>query len=82
MLLHHILRLKGVLCGLVTGLVLSFCVAGAQPSQMEAALASLRTARQALMQANSNRSSHRAAAIKLVDEAISEVQAGIAAAGK
>jgi hypothetical protein len=66
----------------VGALVAGAFVAGTQAAQphMQAALESLRTARQSLVQASSNKAGHRANAIKLVDQAIDEVKAGIAAA--
>jgi hypothetical protein len=51
----------------------------AQP-HMEAALSSLRAARQSLIQATANKGGHRANAIKLTDQAITEVETGIAVA--
>ena len=52
---------------------------GAQP-HMDAALALLQNARAELNQAEPNKAGHREKAIVLVDQAIGEVRAGIAAA--
>ena len=53
------------------------CATGGQP-HMQAALDELRAARSELEAALSDKGGHRARAIELVDEAIGEVQAGIA----
>jgi hypothetical protein len=53
------------------------CVVAAQP-HMQNALAALQNARAELQVAEANKGGHRANAIRLVNEAISEVQAGIA----
>jgi hypothetical protein len=50
----------------------------AQP-HMQNALAALQSARAELQVAEGNKAGHRVAAIRLVNEAIGEVQAGIAA---
>jgi len=77
------LTVKSLLYGVFGfGLLVFAFVALADQLNMENALASLRSARQSLVQADSNKGGHRAAAIKLVDQAISEVQAGLATAGK
>ena len=52
------------------------CATGGQP-HMHAALDHLRSARGELEAANSNKGGHRERAIELVDQAISEVRAGI-----
>ena len=52
------------------------CATGGQP-HMEAALDNLRSARAELESANTDKGGHRGRAIELVDEAISEVRAGI-----
>jgi hypothetical protein len=56
-------------------------VAGGYAAQphMQNALAALQNARAELQIAESNKAGHRVAAIRLVNEAIGEVQAGIAA---
>jgi hypothetical protein len=54
------------------------CVVAAQP-HMQNALAALQNARAELQVAEANKGGHRVNAIRLVNEAISEVQAGIAA---
>lgn len=55
-------------------------VTGAFANQpfMDAALGQLRAARASLQQAEPNKGGHREAAIGLVDQAIEQVQAGIA----
>ena len=68
--------LRTVLCLSALSFVLGLIAA--QP-HMEAALSSLRSARQSLIQATPNKGGHRANAIKLVDQAITEVQSGISA---
>jgi len=52
------------------------CATGGQP-HMQAALDHLRAARSELEAASSNKGGHRERAIDLVDQAISEVKAGI-----
>ena len=52
------------------------CATGGQP-HMQAALDHLRSARAELEAASSNKGGHRERAMALVDEAITEVQAGI-----
>lgn len=66
----------------VSALAAGAFVAGTHAAQpnMKAALDSLRSARQSLIQASANKAGHRANAIKLIDQAIDEVKAGIAAA--
>jgi hypothetical protein len=54
------------------------CVVAAQP-HMQNALAALQNARAELQVAEANKAGHRVNAIRLVNEAIGEVQAGIAA---
>jgi hypothetical protein len=49
----------------------------AYQEHMHAALDALRTARHELEDADANKGGHREAAIRLVDEAIAETQAGI-----
>jgi hypothetical protein len=44
---------------------------------MQAALADLRSARAELIAATTDKGGHRAAAVRLTDEAIAETQAGI-----
>jgi hypothetical protein len=60
----------------VAGFVGGLAVA-AQP-HMDNALGALQTARGELQVAEANKGGHRVAAIRLVDEAIGEVRAGIA----
>ena len=70
------------LVGLCAALAVAGFAAGAayagQP-RMHAALNYLRNARAELVSARADKAGHREAAIKLVDEAIGEVQAGISA---
>jgi hypothetical protein len=54
------------------------CVVAAQPHMMNA-LAALQNAKSELLVAEANKAGHRANALRLVNEAIGEVQAGIAA---
>jgi hypothetical protein len=49
----------------------------AYQEHMHAAMDALRTARNELQQAEANKGGHREAAIKFVDDAIAETQAGI-----
>jgi predicted RNA-binding Zn ribbon-like protein len=51
----------------------------AEQTRMRDALAHLREARASLVNANHNKEGHRVKALELVDRAIAEVQAGIAA---
>jgi hypothetical protein len=53
---------------------------GAKQPNMQSALASLTSARTALQKASANKGGHRVKAIELINQAIVEVQAGIAAA--
>ena len=59
------------------GLLSATAQAEAQP-HMRAALESLRNARAELLNATADKGGHRARAINLVDQAITETQAGIA----
>jgi hypothetical protein len=54
------------------------CVVAAQPHMMNA-LGALQNAKSELQVAEANKAGHRVAALRLVNEAIGEVQAGIAA---
>jgi len=54
------------------------CVVAAQP-HMYNALHALQNARAELQEASTDKAGHRLAAIRLINEAIGEVQAGIAA---
>ena len=72
-------RLTGIVA-VVTIAAASFaggCVVAAQP-HMQNALAALQNARAELQVAEANKGGHRVNAIRLVNEAINEVQAGIA----
>jgi hypothetical protein len=74
--------MKRVLLPFVLGLVSVSFIAVANPGQpnMEAALGDLRAARASLQKAVPDKQGHRNRAIALVDQAIAQVQAGMAAA--
>jgi hypothetical protein len=74
--------MKRLLLPFVLGLVSVSFIAVANPGQpnMEAALGDLRAARASLEKAVPDKAGHRNKAIGLVDQAIAEVQAGMAAA--
>jgi len=74
--------MKRVLLPFVLGSVLVSFIATANPGQpnMEAALGDLRAARASLQKAVPDKQGHRNRAIALVDQAIAQVQAGMAAA--
>jgi len=74
--------MKRVLLPFVLGLVSVSSVAVAKPGQpnMQAALGDLRAARASLQKAVPDKQGHRNRAIALVDQAIAQVQAGMAAA--
>ncbi len=66
-----------MVCAICASLVLSFGLAAASQPNMQAALTALRNARRALIDAAPDKGGHRANAIKLTDQAIAEVQAGM-----
>jgi hypothetical protein len=74
--------MKHVLLPFVLGLVSVSFIATANPGQpnMQAALGDLRAARASLQKAVPDKQGHRNRAIALVDQAIAQVQAGMAAA--
>ena len=74
--------MKRVLLPFVLGLISVSFIATANPGQpnMEAALGDLRAARASLQKAVPDKQGHRNRAIALVDQAIAQVQAGMAAA--
>lgn len=72
---------KFSLAGIVVGIVIGACAAGANQPNMQAALGSLQAARAELVQARPNKGGHRDRAINMVDAAIAETRAGIAYAG-
>jgi hypothetical protein len=74
--------MKHVLLLFVLGLVSVSFIATANPGQpnMQAALGDLRAARASLQKAVPDKQGHRNRAIALVDQAIAQVQAGMAAA--
>jgi len=59
------------------GAIGGFTAARADQPHMQAALAHLRSARAELIAATTDKGGHRAAAVRLTDEAIAETQAGI-----
>lgn len=70
-----------VVSGLALALVFTAgVVTGAQPHMVNA-LGALQTAKSELQAAKANKGGHRLKAIDLVNQAISEVQAGMEAAG-
>ncbi len=71
----------GLLVGaaLAIGIGIGYALA-AQP-HMEAAIGFLQSARGELQAANPDKAGHRVTAIGLIDQAINEVRAGMAAAG-
>ena len=74
--------MKRLLLPFVLGLVSVSFIAVANPGQpnMQAALGDLRAARASLQKAVPDKQGHRNRAIALVDQAIAQVQAGMAAA--
>jgi hypothetical protein len=77
-LLERKLTVRSFIAGIGASLVLAsgLTAIAAQPN-MESALTALRSARRSLIEATANKGGHRANAIKLIDQAIEEVQAGI-----
>ncbi len=77
-----IVSMKRGLLPFVLGLISVSFIATANPGQpnMEAALGDLRAARASLQKAVPDKAGHRNQAIALVDQAIAQVQAGMAAA--
>ena len=74
--------MKRILLPFVLGFVSVSFIATANPGQpnMQAALGDLRAARASLQKAVPDKAGHRNQAIALVDQAIAQVQAGMAAA--
>ena len=74
--------MKRLVLPFVLGLVSVSFIAVANPGQpnMQAALGDLRAARASLQKAVPDKAGHRNKAIGLVDQAIAQVQAGMAAA--
>lgn len=66
----------------LAALFLIGCVTGAGQPRMEATLGHLRSARAELQGAMANKGGHRVRAIRLVNRAIAEVQAGMAYAAR
>ena len=69
--------LVAALIGLATGVVVTTAAARTQQTHMDYALTLLRSARHHLDLAQADKGGHRVKAIGLVDQAITEVQAGI-----
>ncbi|HEY2093650.1 MAG TPA: hypothetical protein VGJ81_17385 [Thermoanaerobaculia bacterium] len=69
--IYSLLAILVVIVGYTAG-----CATGGQP-HMQAALDHLSSARSELQAANTNKGGHRERALELVDQAISEVRAGI-----
>lgn len=69
-----------VMAGLVVGGFIAGCATAAQPHMVNA-LNALQTARSELQMAADNKGGHKLIAIQRVDEAINQVQLGIAAGG-
>ena len=61
----------------LTGLVLTRQVRAADQPRMQAALQALKTARQELQAATADKGGHRVKALKLVNDAIIQVEKGI-----
>ena len=75
------LKTNLVLLAAITALTLRSASADPLPQpRMQEALASLRDARASLIKAEANKNGHRAKAIELVNQAIAEVEAGMAQA--
>jgi ribose/xylose/arabinose/galactoside ABC-type transport system permease subunit len=74
-------NLKSCVACLLVGAVIGASVAYAAQPHMVNALGSLQAARGELARAESNKGGHKERAIGLVDQAIQQVQAGIAFAG-
>jgi hypothetical protein len=76
--------MKGAVCAMALGLATTSGIfigqAMADQPYMEAALASLITARDNLVSAQHNKAGHRREALRLTNAAIDEVRAGMAAA--
>jgi len=68
-----------VLAAAAGTLAVSVASASKQP-HMDDAIAALRSAKSALVQAKANKGGHRVKAMELIDAAIGEVEKGIAAA--
>jgi hypothetical protein len=68
----------GLCAAIATASFIAGAAVAAQP-HMQSALAHLQNARGELQAAEQNKAGHRTNALKLVNEAIGEVQAGIAA---
>jgi hypothetical protein len=69
--------LRSLIYSICASTVLTMGLAVAAQPNMEAALNSLRAARRSLIDATPNKGGHRGNAIKLIDQAITEVQAGM-----
>jgi hypothetical protein len=76
-LLERKSAVKHLVYALGASAILTMGVAAASQSDMESALSALRAARHSLIRADADKGGHRLNAIKLTDQAIAEVQAGI-----
>ena len=74
---HRVLLFVLLLIIVLVGGWLAGCATGGGQPHMEAALDELRSARSELDAAMTDKGGHREKAIRLVDDAIAEVQAGI-----
>ncbi len=79
--MHRFSAALYLLTGMGLGFLAAACAAGADQPNMQAALGSLQTARQQLIQAAPNKGGHRERAINFVNATINETEAGIAYAG-
>ena len=77
-LLQRKVTVRSLVYGVCASMVVTFglTAVAAQPN-MQSALTSLRSARRSLIESTANKGGHRGNAIKLIDQAITEVQAGI-----
>jgi hypothetical protein len=78
--MKRLASLRWLLLGVVMASSLGIGYALGDQPHMTAAIAKLEDAKAELQQAEHNKGGHREAAIKLIDQAIQEVKAGIAAA--
>jgi hypothetical protein len=76
-LLERKITVKQLFYALGACAILTLGAAAASQPDMESALSALRAARRSLIHADANKGGHRLNAIKLTDQAIAEVQAGI-----
>lgn len=74
---RHFFRIAAAGAGTATLLAVSAGGALAYQGNMERALAELQTALQSLREATPDKGGHKATAVRLIEQAMSEVQAGI-----